>query len=166
MSILGDEVDQVPMKLVFTLREELRSDPSRVEKTQALTLDGSRPSMGLRGKHGLFGSTAWWDAISSGAMPLLRLSGVVERVHAAGQDWDEVNTVDIRAADGALHSVGIYVNDPADLALFQAGHRVAVVYALDVMKLQPAPDGGVNVSKVALEMAVSLRPTNRDLLCH
>lgn len=142
-------------KKVFDLRNELMRNPRRVEKTQALTLDGGRPSLGLRGTYGLFGSQEWWNSVNSGRMPLLRVSGIVESVYAAGQDEAEVDTVDIRSADGKLHSVGIYVNDQADLQLFQIGYSIEVVYALDELKLQPASDGSVNVSMVALEMTVS-----------
>ncbi|EMI40263.1 hypothetical protein RRSWK_07223 [Rhodopirellula sp. SWK7] len=38
------------------------------------------------------------------------------------------------------------------------GHLVHVVYALDELKRQPAADGGVNYSRVALEMAISEQP--------
>lgn len=145
-----------PMKAVFSLRDELLKNPRRLEKTQALTLDNSKPHMGLRGTYGLFGSIEWWNSIQSGKMPLLCLSGVAERVYVSGQDQVDVNTVDIRLADGTLRSVGIYTNDKSDISLFHVGRKVAIVYALDELKQQPAPDGSVNVSKVALEMAVSL----------
>ena len=148
----------IAMKKVFDLRDELRANPRRVEKTQALTLDQAKPHMGLRGTYGLFASQDWWNNVDSGRMPLLRLAGVVERVYVSGQDEVEANTVDIRSADGSLHSVGIYLNDGSDLPLFRIGSAVEIVYALDELKQQPAPDGGVNVSKVALEMAVSLPP--------
>jgi hypothetical protein len=145
-----------PMKLVYSLRSELLADPRRLERTQALTLDDRRPNVGLRGTYGLFGSDDWWHSIRTGRMPLLRLSGTVERVYASGQDQVDMNTVDIRLSDGSERSVGIYVNDSNDLPLFQVGRKIAIVYALDELKQQPAQDGGVNASKVALEMAVSL----------
>lgn len=58
-----------------------------------------------------------------------------------------------------MKSVGIYVNDRADLTLFRIGCRVDLVYALDELKKQPGMDGGVNYSKITLEMAVSVEPT-------
>ena len=155
MSLLSAK-SPLEMKKVFDLQDELLANPGRVRKTQALTLDHARPQIGLRGTYGLFGSQDWWDSVNSGRMPLLRLSGVVERVYVAGQDEVEANTVDIRSADGNLHSVGIYLNDKSDLPLLRIGASVEIVYALDELKQQPAPDGGVNASKVALEMAVSL----------
>lgn len=150
---------EVPMKLVFQLSDELRVDPERVALTQALTLNASKPQIGLKGTHGLFGSQEWWDSIFQRKMPLLFISGVIERAYIAGQDEQDMNnTVDLVQADGVVRSVGIYVNDRGDVRLFQPGRRVDIVYALDELKLQPAPDGGVNYSKVALEMAVSLDP--------
>ena len=155
MSVL-DVKSPIAMKKVFDLRDELLVNPRRVEKTQALTLDRAKPHLGLRGTYGLFASQDWWNSISTGRMPLLRLAGVVERLYASGQEEVEANTVDIRSADGRLQSAGIYLNDPSDLALFRIGSTVEVVYALDELKQQPAADGGLNVTKVALEMAVSL----------
>ena len=156
MSPLTHDDMGAPMKTVFRLQEELRNNPQRVEKTQALTRNPSKPTIGLSGKYGLFGSREWWDSIVAKKIPLQRLSGVIVRAYVAGQDPDEINTVDIRMADGSIQAIGIYLNDKKDLPLFQVGHAVSIVYALDELKLQPAKDGGVNVSKVALEMAVSV----------
>jgi hypothetical protein len=158
MPILAIDAGKVPMKTVFTLRQELQKNPQRIEKTQALTMNASKPRIGLSGKHGLFGSSEWWESIATERMPLLHLSGVIERAYVAGQDPDDINTVDIRLSDGTLRAVGIYLNDRADLPLFQIGHMISIVYALDELKLQPAQNGGVNVSNVALEMAVSMHP--------
>lgn len=149
----------VDFKLVYQLSEELRADPSRIALTQALTLDGSKPYIGLKGSRGLFGSDEWWQKIFHGQMPLLFISGIVQRAYIAGQDTHGFNnTVDVILDDGSQRSVGIYVIDRADVCLFRKGHRASIVYALDELKKQPATDGGVNYSKIALEMAVSLEP--------
>lgn len=146
----------VPMKLVFRLEDRLRDDPERIRLAQALTLDPSKPRMGLRGKHGLFGSPEWWRSIREGEMPLLQLSGVVERAYVAGQDSSETNNaIDLRLDDGSVHMVGIYVNSESDAELFNQGCRVGIIYARDELK-QPAADGRVNYLNVALEMAVSV----------
>jgi len=47
---------QFPMKLVYCLFDELKARPEQIALTQALTLDQSKPMMGLKGSHGLFGS--------------------------------------------------------------------------------------------------------------
>lgn len=152
------QIDQtvIPMKLVFQLTEELESDPKRVELTQALTLNQSKPQMGLRGNFGLFGSKDWWANINQKKMPLMFVSGIVNRVYVAGQDSSELNnTVDVVMDDGSVRSAGIYTNDINDVALFRVGSKIELVYALDELKQQPALDGGINYSKIALEMAVS-----------
>lgn len=90
-------------------------------------------------------------------MPLLYLSGVVQRAYVAGQDpSDSNNTIDLKLNDGAVQTVGIYVNKKTDAGLFRPGCRVGIVYALDELKQQPAADGGINYAKIALEMAVSV----------
>ena len=48
------------MRTVYDLEIKLQSDPEQVRDAQALTLDGSRPLMGLAGTYGLFGSAEWW----------------------------------------------------------------------------------------------------------
>ncbi|KVN28926.1 hypothetical protein WM13_18785 [Burkholderia ubonensis] len=147
----------VPMKCVFRLEDRLREDPMQVQLAQALTLNPSRPQMGLRGTYGLFGSAEWWANIREGRMPLLYKFGVVKRAFVAGQDKRAPNnTIDIVLDDGSTYTTGIYVNNKADVELFQPGRRIAIVYALDELKQQPATDGGINYSKIALEMAVSV----------
>jgi hypothetical protein len=149
----------IPMKKVFDLSDELRTNPQRVELTQALTLNASKPSMGLKGVNGLFGSPEWWASIESGAMPLKQFSGIIERAYYAGQGGSGPNNmIDIVTDDGKLEAVGIYVNDPSSVNLFAKGHRVEIAYALDELKQQPGPDGHVNYSRVALTMSVSTQP--------
>jgi hypothetical protein len=146
----------VPMKVVFRLADKLRDDPERVRLAQELTLDSSRPRMGLRGSHGLFGSQEWWRNIEEGGVPLLHVSGVIERAYVAGQDGSDINNaIDVRVHDGSVRMIGIYVNDKKDVDLFCPGCRVGIVYVRDQLKQQPAADGGPNYLDIALEMAVS-----------
>jgi hypothetical protein len=148
-----------PMKRVYQLSEELKNDPEQIALAQALTLNLSKPMLGLKGTHGLFGSPEWWASIEQRKMPLLFVSGIIRRVYVAGQDsGDENNGIDLLLEDGSVRDVGIYVNDKADIPLFRVGCRVELVYALDELKKQPALDGGINYSKIELEMAVSLEP--------
>jgi hypothetical protein len=157
MMLLNLENFDVPMKLVFCLEDNLREDPTQVQLVQALTLNPAKPRMGLRGTHGLFGSSEWWANIREGRMPLLYLSGIVQRVYVAGQDESTSNnTIDLKLDDGSVQMVGIYVNSKNDAELFHPGCKACVVYALDELKQQPTADGGVNYSKIALEMAVSV----------
>lgn len=158
-TLLNLEKHGVPMKRVYFLSEELQKNPEQIALTQALTLNPAKPQMGLKGVHGLFGSEAWWKNINQKTMPLMFVSGVIVRAYVAGQDREERNnTIDLVLDDGSTQSVGIYTIQPEDAGLFRVGCRAEIVYALDELKKQPAFDGGINYSKVALEMAVSLQP--------
>lgn len=152
----------VPMKIVYELANEVVANPQSVVDTHALTLDESRPQLGLRGCRGLYATEEWWDSIYQGEMETLYVSGVIIDAYVAGQDYsDSNNEIDLQMADGSVRSVGIYVNDPADAALFRLGCRVDVIYALDELKEQPSEDGGINYLSIALEMAVSLEPVTK-----
>ncbi|MFT3728250.1 MAG: hypothetical protein QM759_10545 [Terricaulis sp.] len=148
-----------PMIQVFDLREDLRANPDRVRLAQALTLNADKTKMGLKGARGLFGSSEWWGNIESGNMPTMQISGVIVRAYYAGQGGSGPNNmIDVLTDEGRRETVGIYVNDPENVRFFQNGHRAEVIYALDELKQQPAFDGSVNYSKVALTMRVSATP--------
>lgn len=59
--LLSLENEQIPMKVVFLLSEKLIMNPERVVLTQALTLNSSKPMLGIKGVHGLLGSQKWWE---------------------------------------------------------------------------------------------------------
>jgi len=145
------------MKLVYQLSKELEDDPEQVALAQSLSRDQSRPLMGLKGSHGLFGSQEWWDSIKNGAIPLRYISGVIKRMYVSGQERDvPENTFDLVTSEGATKTESCYTNSKDDLGLYRVGRRVDIVYALDELKAQPAPDGSINYSEIVLEMAVSL----------
>ncbi|OEZ51371.1 hypothetical protein JAB1_04670 [Janthinobacterium sp. MP5059B] len=147
------------MKCVYTLAEALAKDPSRVAKIQALTLDSARPHMGLKGSHGLFASAAWWKSIEAKRLPTQTLTGSIERTYFAGQDsrrGDQVNSFTLRLADGSAVDESIYMNDKQDIKLFVPGAMLTMVYVLDELKAQPGADGGVNVARIVLEVAISV----------
>jgi threonine dehydrogenase-like Zn-dependent dehydrogenase len=151
------EHSQFTMKRTYTLAREVELAPQTVEKAQRLTLDRSRPKMGLKGRHGLFASPEWWKNVENGTIDILRIQGQVVDVYAAGPDATALpDMIDIAAPDGTVVSAGIYVNDPNDVALYTVGRQVELVYALDELKDQPAVDGGINRARIALEMAVSV----------
>lgn len=145
------------MKTVFTLSEELRRNPERIVIAQALTMDASKPLMGLKGTYGLFGSEEWWRSIEERRTPLRYESGKILRAYCGGQDRSKINnTVDLVTTDDRVVAVGIFTNDKQDIALFREGSWVEVAYALDELK-RPARDGAANFVEITLEMAVSLR---------
>jgi hypothetical protein len=146
------------MKLVYELARDLERHPERVRQTQTLTLDASRPQMGLRGNCGLFATEDWWKSIQSGRLRTRSVSGVIETTHFAGQDsrWgDQVNSFQLLLGDGTRHADSIYALEKADRRLFIPGARVTMVFVLDEVKQQPAIDGGVNYLDIVLEVAVS-----------
>ena len=51
---------------------------------------------------------------------------------------------------------GIYVNSPEDVALYQVGRKVNVVYVLDELKM-PSSNGGKNYLEIVLEVAISMQ---------
>jgi hypothetical protein len=147
------------MKRVYQLSQALKDDPTRVAHTHALTLDASRPLLGLRGRHGLMASRRWWQEVARHRMPLQHLAGQVLQLSTAGQDpGGTPNTLALQLDDGTTTTAGIYLNEPRDLALFAPGHRVELVYALDELKAPPTPHQAPQHSRVALEMTVSLTP--------
>ncbi len=150
---------KVPMKLVYLLSEDLKEDPEYAVLVRALTLNKSKPYVGLNGTYGLFDSQEWWNNIEQGKMPLQILSGIIKRAYVAGQDPSPVNnTIDLLLDDGSIHMVGIYVNQKQDVNLFKVGHMVSIAYALDELKPEAIRNFGQKYNTIALEMVVSLEP--------
>lgn len=150
---------KIPMKLVYQLSEELKADPQQIALAQALTLDFLRPTLGLKGTYGLFGSSQWWKNITDGIMPLKKISGVVQRVYVSGQDEsDGENAFEILLSDGSCLNESFYFNNAEDCQLFKPGHQVEIVYALDDLKSQSTQGGEAGVSEIVLEMAISEVP--------
>lgn len=149
------------MKVVYALALELATNPERVSKTQAMTLNANKPFLGLRGAHGLFASPDWWTNLSKGLIATEVRAGTIEKLSFAGQDarWgEEVNSFSMRADDGALADESIVVNAKSDRRLFKVGACVQLRYALDELKKQPGSNGAVNYARVLLEVSVSPAP--------
>jgi hypothetical protein len=143
------------LQLVYQLSIDLAGDPEQVKAVQALTKDQSRPLIGLRGAHGLFGSDEWWGNIQSGVLPIRQVSGVIKRLFVSGQEPNsEVNTFELLLDSGSKHIESIYTNNEVSRGLFKLESRVEILYALDELKMQPAANGGVNYSEIVLEMAI------------
>lgn len=123
------------MQTIYLLSKELADDPDQVRQTQELTLDQSRPQLGLKGSRGLFGSTEWWEAISQGMIPTRTISGRILKVYVTGMERGLApNTIDIRTSTGEEHVADIYVNSRKDRSEIRAGRWVEIVYALDDLK--------------------------------
>ncbi|OCG78880.1 hypothetical protein A9G42_02405 [Gilliamella sp. Nev6-6] len=157
--LLKLENSKVPMKMVYLLSEKLKVNPEYASLTQALTLDHTKPYVGLNGTNGLFGTKEWWNSIEQGRIPLLFISGIIKKAYVAGQDPSNFNnTLDLLLEDGTIQSVGIYANKKKDSKLFKIGYSASIVYALDELKPQAALNFGQKYNQIALEMAVSLEP--------
>jgi len=72
------ERSDVPMKLVYSLAEELRADPERLRRAQEGASDPAK-CWGYKMTYGLFGSDEWWENIKNGVIPTWQLSGVIVR---------------------------------------------------------------------------------------
>lgn len=144
-----------PMKVVYQLSEDLRQNPETLLNAQSLTLDESKPFMGLKGTYGLFGSDEWWSNIENRVIPTLYLEGFVKELYVAGQDPDDAyNEFDLELDDGSIHPVGIFVNNEKDRDLYVVGAKVKVLYVIEELKYAP---GGKDVAdfKIVVEVAVS-----------
>lgn len=138
--------------MVYRLSEELANDPGQVVDAQSLTLDPTRPELGLKGSCGLFGSREWWSSIDAGRIKKKIVSGVITRIYVEGQDRGELpNSIDMRCDDGSTRMEGIYVNSKEDAALYRVGKRVSVVYVLDEMKA-PLSDGMPDYLDIVFEV--------------
>jgi len=157
------------MMRVYELEKELAKDMRRVVLTQALTLNPNKPLLGLKGTHGLFGSTEWWNNIkaafaterlTNSQIKVLVHSGIIEETYFAEQErWgDEVDSFVLKLDDGTSINESIYATLKNEKKLFVPGARVTIAYVFDELKEQPARDGSTNYSKIVLEMAVSTKP--------
>ncbi len=154
---LNEEDFLEPMKLVYQLENELKADPEQVAKTQALTMDETKPNIGLKGTYGLFGSDEWWKNIRSGKMPKQHVAGVIEKVYVTGVDESlGPNTFDMLIDDDfSTLTESIYVDSLADTNLFKVGARVEILYLLEELKARSRLSDETTFSKAVLEMAVS-----------
>ncbi|NHZ67061.1 hypothetical protein [Massilia genomosp. 1] len=151
----------VPMKLVYQLEEDHKRDPTRVKQTQALSLDASRPSMGLSSRFGLYGSPEWWANLRNGTIKQQIISGEITGLFISREDETEVYAVSVVTPHEEVDYMEVHVLDQADAGLFQIGSRVDALYAYNELKFQP-PGGSIAYSTSVVEVAVSLDPVERN----
>ncbi|SFM22845.1 hypothetical protein SAMN04487963_1811 [Marinobacter zhejiangensis] len=147
------------MKRVYDLAEALRRNPEHIKAAQEMTLNVNKPLLGLKGRHGLFGSDQWWESIRSGHLAVKTVSGVIQEMAFAGQDarWgNQSNSFKLKLEDGSVLLESMYAHEKADRKLFRPGATVVIAYVLDELKNQPAQDGGVNYAESVLDMLVSM----------
>ena len=113
------------MKKIYDLKIALVDDPVRVENTQKLTLDETRPLMGLAGLYGLFGSPEWWGNLNSGKIPTKVYEGIVESLQFEGMH-NEGRSFTLRLADGGTYTYSCVANNKRDLKAYRVGQKVRV----------------------------------------
>ncbi|WP_418125446.1 hypothetical protein [Variovorax sp. 160MFSha2.1] len=145
---------------VYTLTEALEADPRQMELAQALTLNPSKPRMGLKGTFGLFGSPQWWDSINRRKMPLRFISGTIVEAYEAGQDSKTGlnNSMLLELGTGSREHFGIYTNNKKQAKLFVPGATVLMVDALDEYK---RPEHNGPESGITLEVVISKPDSQR-----
>lgn len=127
--------EQSKMHQVYSLEQQIQSNPELVAQAQALTLDQSRPKMGLRGQHGLFGTERWWSAIESGLIKRITREGRITRVYRVGVDpGSEANEVEFIDDGGSLRKDGLYFNHSSERKFYREGRNIRIEYALDESK--------------------------------
>lgn len=121
------------MRRIYDLAIALQRDPKRVADTQALTLDTSRPLMGLKGVYGLFGSSDWWDNLKGGGMPLKVYEGEIVGLQFEGMNNEGRSfTLDLR--DGSTFTYSLMANEKADLKLYETGRPVRLTFFEELKK--------------------------------
>ncbi|WP_081493575.1 hypothetical protein [Pseudomonas sp. GM25] len=145
------------MKKIYDLAIKLNTNPAYMEKVQALTLNSSKPLLGLKGTYGLFGSKEWWTNIENNAIPQTEIEGTIVKVYRTGQDnIEKQNTIDIITTEQKIHTEGMYANNEDDKTLYKEGAKVKIKYAHEPLKNQPAADGSQNNANTILEISISV----------
>ncbi|QWP75073.1 hypothetical protein J5226_15685 [Lysobacter sp. K5869] len=143
------------MKIVYTLLQDLKNNPLRVDRVRATTLDDSKPYLGLAGAQGLFASKEWWRAIIDGDLEVVFFSGTIRRLFIPGMPGDAISEPDFECVseDGEVRISSRYANDATDLELFQVGKKVKMAYVLDQLKA-PRSDGATGYADILLELSI------------
>ena len=147
----------IELELVYEFSKDITNDPDQIRDTHKLTLDESRPFMGLRGDKGLFGTQEWWENIHAKVIPSEIKSGVITRTYVAGmENLAQDNSFEYLDDTGKLHDEGIYTLNKSKRSLFNLNHLVVIYYAYDEMKASTIEDPDYSCS--VIEMAISKMP--------
>src|SRR5262250_387439 len=96
---------------------ELKKDTELISNVQKATL--STEKFGIEPTHGLFGSSEWWEQISSGRLPLHTLRGVITKRYMGSMgDWPEI---EVQTETGKLSHWTRQVNSKEQDALYIPG---------------------------------------------
>lgn len=121
------------MKKVYDLKTALADDQARVADTQELTLDKTRPLIGLAGRYGLFGSPEWWDNLNSGIIPTMIYEGIIESLQFEGMS-NEGRSFTLAQIDAAPYTYSCIANQKKDLRLYETSRKARVTILSEKMK--------------------------------
>ena len=121
------------MKKIFSLEIEHEDDPSRVEKAQKLSLDSSKPHLGLKGVYGLYGSPEWWENIYSGKVPSKTYEGIIDDIHFTGMH-NEAEGFTLKLDNGGTYSYTCVANRRRNMKHYKVGRRAKVTTFIEVLK--------------------------------
>lgn len=147
----------VELELVYEFSEDITNNLDMIRDTHKLTLDDSRPFMGLRGDKGLFATQEWWDNIHAKVIPSEIRSGVITKTYTAGMEKSaQDNSFQYIDEEGNSHDESIYTLDENKSKLFKIDHLIVIYYAYDEMKASTTEDPDFCLT--VIEMAISKTP--------
>ena len=147
----------IELELVYEFSKDMMNNPDQIRDTHKLTLDKSRPFMGLRGDKGLFGTQEWWENIHAKVISSQIKSGVITRTYAAGmENLAQDNSFEYVDDTGKLHDESIYTLSKNKRSLFNLNHLIVIYYAYDEMKASTVENP--DFCPTVIEMAISKMP--------
>ena len=146
------------MLTVYSLRHELERDAEYLKRVQALSLDASRPNMGLSARLGLYGSDEWWRNVESAVIPRANYSGIITETFYAGMDSDRRhNSFRMKTDDGRDYSYSMMPENSSYKGLYRVGHRAEITTIFEELKRRNA-NGTPEIMETPLEIRLSTKP--------
>ena len=121
------------MKKIYSLEIEHEDDPKMVELAQNLTLDKSRPTMGLAGEYGLYGSPEWWKNLYDGLIPKKVYEGTIGDIKFSGMN-NEGKSFTLKLINGGSYTYSCEANRRRNLKHYKVGRRAKVVTFMEKLK--------------------------------
>lgn len=143
------------MRHIFSLEEELIEHPEEAEEIRCLTLNQNKPTSGLKGAHGLYGTPAWWQSIKNGTMPQKYVQGTIIRLLYQGMENGEPNAFELQLQNNSVISESFYYNNSNDLNLFRVGKKVKIFYAFDPTKRGFCDELNPGYAKIVVDIWIS-----------
>lgn len=139
VTINGKEYELVQ---VFSLRKSHEENTELLKQAQTLSLDNTRPLLGLSPAQGLYGTEEWWENIANGKINTFWRHGIIMRRFCAGMESGKQNSFDYsNDSDNLTYSESFRANKtvPQGKGLYQVGHYVSIRYVEEVLKDSEAP---------------------------